>query len=700
MKIKFILLTALVMSMTIVKAQNVDIKHNPLVQEWKTPHQTPPFDKIKEEHFLPAFKYAIEQGRKEMQAIIENKNAPTFRNTIEAMEYSGALLSRISRVFFNLREAETSPQIQEIAKEVLPLITNYSNDITLNPVLFERVKAVYNGNEKLTTEQQRLLEKTYKSFVRKGANLSESDKETYRKLTTELSQLTLSFGENVRNATNDFTLHLTEEHNVKGIPVGDLEIAADKAKSKGLTGWVFDLSFPSYSALLKYADDRDLRHKMFIEYNTRAFGGKFDNQQNVLNIVTCRDQLARLLGYKTWADYVLEERMAENPANVMNFLNDLLNASMPFAQKEVQEVSDYAKKMELQSELQRWDWSYYSEKLKTEKFNINDEVLKPYFKLENVINGVFDLVTKLFKIKFVAAKDIPTYHKDVKVYEVKNEKNTVIAVLYMDFHPRATKRNGAWMTSFRQQHRTLDGKNVIPLVQLVMNFTPSTSTEPSLLTFSEVNTFLHEFGHGLHGMLSDVQYESLSGTSVPRDFVELPSHFMENWATEKQFLDMFAKHYKTGKAIPASLIENIRAASNFQAGYSFCRQLTFGFLDMAWYSTDDISKVTEVLPFERAAIAKTELLPVVPNTCISTSFSHIFSGGYSAGYYGYKWAGVLEADAFSLFQERGIFDAKTAADFRFYILSKGGTENPMDLFVKFRGRKPEVRALLERSGLK
>ena len=699
MKIKFFILTVLVMSMTTVQAQNADIKQNPLVQEWKTPHQTPPFDKIKEEHFLPAFKYAIEQGRKEIQAIIENKNAPTFKNTIEAMEYSGELLSRISSVFFNLKEAETSPKIQEIAKEVLPLITDYSNDISLNPALFERVKAVNNGKEKLTAEQKKLLEKTYKSFVRKGANLCESDKEIYREITNKLSQLTLSFGENVRNATNDYILHLTEDYNVKGIPAGDLEIAADKAKSKGLSGWVFDLSFPSYSAFLKYADNRDLRRQMFMAYNTRAFNGKFDNQQNVLEIANNRAQLAHLLGYRTWADYVLAERMAENPATVMNFLNDLLTASTPFAKKEVEEVGFYAKRLGFKDDLQRWDWSYFSEKLKTEKFNINDEVLKPYFKLENVINGVFDLSTKLFKIKFVAAKNIPTYHKDVKVYEVRDEKNSVIAILYMDFHPRETKRNGAWMTSFREQRRNLDGKNVIPLIQLVMNFTPSTPTEPSLLTFSEVNTFLHEFGHGLHGMLSDVQYETLSGTSVPRDFVELPSQIMENWATEKLFLDMFAKHYKTGEAIPASLIENIRAASNFQAGYAFCRQLSFGFLDMAWYSTD-ISRVAEVLPFEKEHIAKTEFLPAVSNTCISTSFSHIFSGGYSAGYYGYKWAEVLDADAFSLFQERGIFDAKTADSFRRNILSKGGTEPPMDLYVKFRGRKPEVKALLERSGLK
>ena len=699
MKIKLIILAVLVMTMTTVKAQHADIKQNPLVQEWNTPYQTPPFDKIKEEHFLPAFKYVIEQGRQEITAIIENKNAPTFKNTVEAMEYSGKLLSKISSVFFNLKECETSPKLQEIAKEVLPLITDYSNDISLNPQLFERVKAVYNGKEKLTAEQKKLLEKTYKSFTRNGANLSASDKETYREITNKLSQLTLGFGENVLHATNGYILNLTEDYNVKGISAGDLEIAAEKAKSKGLTGWVFDLSFPSYSAFLKYADNRDLRRQMFIAYNTRAYGEKFDNRQNVLDIAAYRGQLARLLGYKTWADYVLEERMAENPVTVMNFLNDLLTASTPYAQKEVQEVSDYAKKMGLRGDLQRWDWSYYSEKLKTEKFNINDELLRPYFKLENAIDGVFGLANELFKIKFVPVKNISTYHKEVNVYEVRNEKNVVIAVLYMDFHPRSTKRSGAWMTSFREQHRTLDGKNVIPLVQLVMNFTPSTPAEPSLLTFSELETFLHEFGHGLHGMLSDVQYESLSGTNVPRDFVELPSQIMENWAIEKPFLDMFAKHYKTGEAIPVSLIESIKAANNFQAGYAFCRQLMFGFLDMAWYGSD-ITNVKDVLSFEREVIAKTEFLPAVPNACTSTAFSHIFSGGYSAGYYGYKWAEVLDADAFSLFQEKGIFDAKTAASFRQNILSRGGTEKPMDLYVKFRGHKPEVKALMERSGLK
>ena len=677
------------------KMKNQD---NPLLQPWSTPYQTPPFNQIKTEHYLPAFKEAIKEARKEIEDIKNNTAEPTFENTIAALDRSGERLNRISNIFFNLLEAETSPEMQQIAQEVSPLLTEFSNDIKLDGLLFEKVNHVHEYAENLTTEQQMLLDDTYRSFVNSGAALSQLDQAQYRKISARLSLLGLTYGENVLNATNAFTKHITDKSLLAGIPESRLAVAQTKAEAKGLKGWLFDLSQPSVTAVLSYADNRELRKEIYMAYNTKAYKDKFDNQEIVKETLKLRHKVARLLGYTNFAEYVLKERMAANVENVMNLENELLKYSMPVAKRELAKVTEYAHSLGFEGELCRWDFAYYSEKLKTHLFQLNDEMLKPYFKLEKVIEGVFGLATDLFGLSFRPTQEVPVYHRDVKVFEVYHAER-LMALLYLDFHPRDSKRGGAWMTEFREQHIDSDGRDVRPLVSLVMNFTPSTPDHPSLLTFGELTTFMHEFGHALHGMLSEVHYSGISGTSVPRDFVELPSQLLENWAVEKEFLSTFAYHYQTGELIPDELVQKMKDFRNFNAGYASCRQLSFGLLDMMWHTTDP-SKIKDIQAAERRAMAPAELLPLVDGTCMSTAFSHIFAGGYAAGYYGYKWAEVLDADAFSLFKEKGIYNKEVADSYVENILSKGGTDKPMNLYVKFRGREPKVDALLEREGLK
>lgn len=693
MKVKLFTFTILCMTALQLNAQG----DNPLLKEWNTPYQTPPFGEIKPEHYLPAFEYAIQEAKGEVQRIAQAKTEPTFENTIVALDRSGARLNRISSVFFNMLSCNTSDQLQQIAQKVSPMLTEFGNDINLDPALFSRVKQVHDNPGKLTTEQQQLLDNTYRGFIRSGANLSDKDKETFREISTKMSTLSLDFSQNSLNATNSWFKNITDINELKGIPEIERALAREKAKSKNLDGWVFDLSAPSYSAIMKYADNRDLRKEFFLKSSSKAYKDQYDNSQVIKDILTCRDQTAKLLGYKNYAEYVLENRMAENVTNVYNLLDELKTYSFPAAQNEIASLNEFASKNGLQGPVERWDMTYYSEKQKNTLYDLNDEMLKPYFKLENVIDGVFGLTSKLYDLTFVPNKDIQVYHPDVQVHEVYRH-GKLMAILYLDFHPRSSKRDGAWMTSFREQYIDQNGNDVRPLVSLVMNFTPSTPEQPSLLTFSELTTFMHEFGHALHGMLSEVNYESLSGTSVKRDFVELPSQIYENWAVYQDFLKTFAFHYQTGEVIPESLVKKIRDAENYLAGYYSCRQLSFGYLDMMWHTIDP-KTIDDVLKIERRELDKLELLPNVPGACMSTTFGHIFSGGYAAGYYGYKWAEVLDADAFSLFQEKGIFNKEVADSFVKNILSKGGSDKPMNLYVKFRGREPRIEALLKRSGL-
>ena len=675
------------------------VKDNPLVAEWKTPYETPPFSKIKLEHYKPAFEYAIATARQEVYEISAQKSKPTFENTIVALDRSGQLLSRVSRVFYNLLSTMTSTEMQGLAQELSPMLTEYSNELYHNAALFHRVQAVYKEKDKLTKDEDKmLLEKTYKAFVNSGALLSEEDKEFYNKLSLELSKLTLRFGENLLAATNEFEMLFSDKKELSGMPESSLAIAEAKAKEKGKEGYIFDLTAPSYGAIMKYADDRTLREKFYMAYNTRALEGKNDNRDIIRQIVILRSKLAKLMGFETYADYVLQDRMAENSKNVYNLLDQLLDASLPVAKKEMDELNQFAKTMNLEGELQRWDFSYYAEKYKNQKYNLTDEMLKPYFKLENVIDGVFNLTKTLYGLTYKENKKIEKYHPDVTIYEVYRGKD-FLGILYLDFHPRASKRGGAWMTSLREQSIDEKGNNIRPLVSLVMNFTPSTPDNPSLLTFDEVTTFLHEFGHGLHGLFSNVTYESLSGTSVPRDFVELPSQIFENWATDSEFLNTFAFHYETKEVIPKNLVQKIKDVENYLSGYSFCRQLSFGYLDMMWHTIDP-DLIGDIIDMEVKSNAKTELFPVVQGACMSTTFSHIFAGGYAAGYYGYKWAEVLDADAFAYFEETGIYNKKTANAFVDNILSKGGSKKAMELYIDFRGREPQVDALLKRSGLK
>ena len=675
-----------------------ELSSNPLIKNWETPHQTPPFDEIKTEHFMPAIKFALETATTEIALIANHDQTPTFQNVIVPLENAGQLLSKVAGVFYNLLSSNTSPELQALAKEISPLMTEHSNKIFLNPDLFKKVQNIYNTKNELKNEEDvMVLEKMYQSFIRSGAKLDDSQKEKYRELSMKLSKLSLEFGDNVLNNTNEFSKLITDEAQLKGMPKGELEIAKSKAKNKNMEGYLFDLSQPSYQAIMKFADNRDLRKEIFMAYNSRAFQGKYDNSKLIQQILQTRFEIAQLLGYKDFTYYALENRMAENPDNVFKLLNDLAKVSVPAGKKEVAEVQEFAKTLGFNEPIQRWDFSYYSEKLKDKKYSLNDELVKPYFKLENVIKGVFQLTETLFDLTYKQSHKIQVYHPEVTAYEVFRG-GKFMGVLYLDFHPRESKRAGAWMSSYREQHKA-GGVDIRPIVTLNMNFTPSTETNPSLLTSYEVTTFLHEFGHALHGLLSDITYKSLSGKSVARDFVELPSQIMENWAIEPDFLKIFAYHYQTGELIPQELIKKLKDAENFLAGYSFCRQLMFGFTDMMWHAMDP-EKVDNIVKLENEAIKKVDLLPEAPGTCFSTSFSHIFSGGYAAGYYSYKWAEVLEADAFSLFKEKGVFNKQVADSFVENILSKGGSKKPMELFVAFRGREPKVDALMIKSGFK
>lgn len=670
---------------------------NPLLAEWDTPHQTPPFDKIKVSDYEPAFETAIAVSRAEIDAIVNNPAKPTFANTIVAMECQGQLLNRISGVFFNLLEAGTSEEMQAIAMRIQPKLTELSNDVALNPELFKRVKAVYdNPDWFLSKEDKMLLEKSYKSFVRSGANLSDEDKAKYREYTNELSSLTLAFGQNALAATNAFSYNITNPALVAELPDFVKESMAMDAKTRGEKGWTVTLKAPSYVPFVTYSSQRDIKEKLWRAYNSRALGGKSDNSENVKRIANLRLKIANLLGYNRYADYVLDNRMAEKTETVNAFLKELLDATKAYAQKDYDTINAYAKSLGLEGDVMPWDWAYYSEKYKNEKYAVSNEQIKPYLQLENVKAAVFMLANKLYGINFTPAENIAVYHPDVTAYEVTDENGKFLAVLYLDFFPRESKRSGAWMTEFSGS-RIENGNDIRPLVSLVMNFTKPTETMPSLLTFDEFNTFLHEFGHSLHGMLGKGKYESLNGTSVYRDFVELPSQIMENWATEEEYLDLWAKHYQTGETIPSELVEKIVAAKNYLAAYANVRQLSFGMTDMAWHTLTEPYE-GDVREFERQSMAPAQITPIVDGTAMATAFTHIFSGGYAAGYYGYKWAEVLAADGFSLFKEKGIFDRATAKKFR-HLLEQGGQRHPMDLYIEFRGHKPQPKALIDQMGL-
>jgi len=673
---------------------------NVLNTRFDTPYNTAPFSKIKTDAFLPAFKKAIESAKDEIDQIVQNEEAPTFENTIEALDYTGEQLDRISSIFFNLNAAETNDEIQKIAQEVSPLLTEFSNDVALNTTLFERVKSVYNtkASLSLSEEQKTLLDKKYKGFSRNGANLNPDQKETLRAIDKEQSQLQLTFGENILAETNRYELLITEVSDLEGLPEGAIEAAKQLAEEKDKKGWLITLDYPSYIPFMTYAKNRALRKQLAIAFGQKGFqNDSLDNQDIVLKITQLRYQRAQLLGYETHAHFVLEERMAKTPETVRNFLEDLLEKAQPAAKKEFNELENFAKNLDNIDRLEKWDSAYYSEKLKQERFNFDDEQLKPYFKLENVIEGAFTVAQKLFGLQFIQTDIIDAYHKDVMTYKVEDSKQNLIAIFYADFFPRAGKRNGAWMTSYKSQC-IKNTVNERPHVSIVCNFTKPTTTKPSLLTFNEVTTLFHEFGHALHGMLADTIYPSLSGTSVAWDFVELPSQIMENWCYEKEALALFAKHYKTGESIPMELIDKIKAASTLQQGMQTLRQLSFGLLDMSWHGVDP-TEINDVKQHETAAFLETQLFPDVLENCMSTAFAHIFQGGYSSGYYSYKWAEVLDADAFEYFKETNLFDPKITDDFKTHILSKGGTQDPLELYIKFRGQKPKAEALLRRSGL-
>lgn len=712
-----------------------DNNMNPLLTDSTLPYGAPRFDKIKTEHYLPAFEQAITEAKAEIDAIVNNPDAPTFGNTIAALDEAGSRLNDVAGIFYNLMEADTNEKMQDVAEKVSPMMTEYSMYVSLNEPLFARVKAVHESAEGLEPDQARLLDKTWKSFVRGGANLCAEDKETYSKLSERLSLLTLQYGKNLLAATNAFTLSVTDEAELEGLPDFVREAAAETAKSKEMEGWAFDLSAPSYGAFMKYSSRRDLRQKMWMAYNTRATQGENSNIDLCRQIAELRLKIANILGYETYADYALEERMAKNPQTVNDFIGKLLTPSLPAAKAEIKDLYEYARSNGFDdSEIQPWDFGFWSEKLKDVRYSINDEQLKPYFRLESCIDAAFSLAGRLYGLTFEERKDIPVYHPDVKVYDVKDADGVHKALFYADFFPRASKRGGAWMTEFRGQS-IVDGVEKRPFISLVTNFTKPAAGKPSLLTHDELTTLLHEFGHSLHGILAEGRYSSLTGTNVSRDFVELPSQIMENWAFEPEFLDTFARHFETGAALPDTLIDKIVAAKNYHAAYAQVRQLQFGILDMAWHTLKEVSgsghfdrlsdrkDVPEsghfgglsdrkdglsdlrtmqelgTVAFEKAALKSSNVVPSIPEACISTSFSHIFSGGYSAGYYSYKWSEVLEADAFSLFKEKGIFNTEVSRSFRDNILSKGCSEDEDVLYRRFRGHDPEPEALLEKLGI-
>ena len=669
---------------------------NPLL----TKFDTAPFSKINNEHFKPAFEKAIEQARAEIDEICQNSSPASFENTIEALDYAGKQLDRVSSIFFNLNSAETNEEIQKIAQEVSPMLSEFSNDVTLNEELFARVKDVYDNRASLTLnpEQQTLLDRKYRNFSRNGANLSEQHKVKLREIDKELSRLKLKFGENVLAETNRYEMHLTRAEDLDGLPPAQLEAAAMLAKQREKEGWIITLDFPSYVPFMKYATNRELRKELALAYGSRGFhGDELDNREIVLQIVNLRHERAKLLGYTSHASFVLEERMAESPEKVHDFLDELLSKAKPAAEGEFEELQEFAIELDGIARLEKWDGAFYSEKLKQKLFDLDDELLKPYFPLESVIQGVYQVAGKLFGLKFEEVENIDTYHEEVKTYKVYDDKGEFLSIFYADFHPRPGKRGGAWMTSYKSQYMQGE-QNVRPHISNVCNFSRPTENQPSLLTFNEVKTLFHEFGHALHGMLANTRYPSLSGTSVYWDFVELPSQIMENWCYEEEALELFARHYQTGEKIPMDLIRKLKESATFQEGMATLRQLSFGMLDMAWHGKDP-GEIKDVKGFEAKAFERTRLYPETPQTCMSTAFSHIFQGGYSSGYYSYKWAEVLDADAFAYFKEEGIFNRDIANKFKDHILSRGGTEKPMLLYKRFRGSEPKIDALLERSGL-
>ncbi|WP_445735477.1 M3 family metallopeptidase [Mariniflexile sp.] len=673
---------------------------NILLKPFETPYNSAPFSKINTADFFSAFKQTIEDSKAEIDTIVNNTEKPTFKNTIEALEFAGEQLDRISSIFFNLNSAETNDAIQKIAQEVSPLLSEFSNDITLNEALFKRIKSVYNSKDhlSLTIEQQTLLDKKYKSFSRNGANLPEDKKAKLREIDKELSKLKLKFGENILAETNKFEMLITDENELSGLPEGAMEAAKQLAESKKKEGWLFTLDYPSYIPFVTYADNRILRKKITLAAGSKGFNNDaLDNQDIVLKITKLRFERANLLGYKTHAHFVLEERMAKTPEKVLGFSNELLEKAKPAAEKEFQNLQNFAKDLDGIEQLEKWDGHYYSEKLKQKLFSLDDELLKPYFKLENVIDGAFTVANKLFDLNFEEINNIDKYHEDVLTYKVTDNNGGLAAIFYADFFPRTGKRNGAWMTSYKPQS-IKNGLDDRPHISIVCNFTKPTKSKPSLLTFNEVTTLFHEFGHALHGMLANTTYPSLSGTSVFWDFVELPSQVMENWCYEKDALSLFAKHYETGEVIPMDLVKKIKESSTFLQGMQTLRQISFGLLDMGWHGQDP-SKISNVKAYEVEAFSNTTLYPEVAENCMSTSFSHIFQGGYSSGYYSYKWAEVLDADAFEYFKEVGIFNKEVAIKFKDHVLSQGGTEDPMVLYKRFRGKEPQPEALLRRAGL-
>jgi peptidyl-dipeptidase Dcp len=674
---------------------------NPLLADWKTPFGTPPFQEILPEHYRPAAEEAIISAAKEIEAITESSEKPSFKNTVEALDNAGYFLGRLSSILFNLNSAETNKELQAVAQEVSPLLTRFSNDITLNIKLFNRIKSVYDSKDHsgLTREQIILTERRYRNFMLGGAILSENDKRRFREISEELSSLSLKFEENVLEETNDFILHLTKKSDLEGLPESSVELAASEAEARSKTGWVFTLHYPSYIPFMQYSEKRELRQIMLTAYSARAFrGNKSDNREILVKIANLRLEISKMLGFRNYAEMTLGDRMADTAAKVENFLEELYNASKKGALRDFETLSKFAVKEGHKGKTERWDWAFYSEKLRKKLYDIDDEILKPYFMLENAEKAIFGLATSLYGMRFVQNRSVPVYNNEVKTFEVYDGNDDFLALLYTDYHPRPGKSGGAWMTSYRDQKK-VKNKDIRPLISIITNFTRPSETRPSLLTFNELTTFLHEFGHSLHGMLSHCTYESLSGTNVARDFVELPSQFMENFAYEKEWLDSWARHYQTGERIPVELITKIKEASAFNEGYAFFRQLGFGFLDMAWHKVSEPVSVG-VTEFERAAMARTEIFPIVEGTNMSTSFGHIFGGGYAAGYYGYKWAEVLDADAFNYFQEKGIFNKETATSFRKNILEMGGKEKPSELYRRFRGKDPSIEPLLKRSGLK
>ncbi len=674
---------------------------NPLLIESPYKYGAPAFDKISLDHYMPAFEAAIKEGKEEVDAIINNSQEPNFKNTIKALEYAGRTLNRVSAIFYNLNHANTNEQMQAIAESISPMMTEYSLYILLNEKLFERIKKIYEQKDdlNLSKEDAKLLENTYKGFADNGANLSTEDKAKLSKISEELSLASLKFDKNVLDATNEFTLNITDETELAGLPDFVKEGAAHEAKTKGTQGWIFTLQYPSYAPFMQFSENRELRKQMWMANGTKALNGKFSNQEIVKNIVDLRIKEANLLGYEFFAEYALKDRMAKNSETVNKFLSDLLDKSLPYAKKEITEITEYAQKNGFNEELMPWDFAFWSEKLKKERYNINDEVLKPYFELESVKSGIFGLAHTLWGINFTKIDDVPAYHPDVEIYNVTDTSGKHLALFYADFFPRESKNSGAWMTSYREQGFTISGEEERPHISIVCNFSKPTESTPSLLTFNEVITFLHEFGHALHGIFAEGKYQSLTGTNVTRDFVELPSQILENWGTEKEFLASFAKHYQTGEVIPQEFITKIIDAKNYNSGYASVRQLSFGINDMAWHTLKEVP-TESVLDFEKSAINRAIVLPDIKESAVSTSFGHIFAGGYAAGYYSYKWAEVLEADAFQKFKEEGIFNKEVAESFRKNILSMGGIESADALYRNFRGRDPKPEALFEKLGLK